>query len=327
MKVAILIPVSPFEPLETISKSVERLRRLDLDGLEVKIVYVVDKKDQNDERVDYLKKVGVDVLVRDNNRGKRAGAINDGVDFLKDFNPKYLVILDIDSNPSKDFVKNCISALENDEKAYLASTKRYVYNPINLVSKAIWLEYHVMNFLLRKSRFKQFNGLIGVLRFDKIARYRLREDFIAEDAEFATRMHCLGYKALLVDGKLFEQAPMRWRDLFNQRCRWYYGGLQLWKHFRSVVKTRNFGFIFSWISALTLTYVIAVFLPLLPLALPYIVYKLGLTEGLRGFIGLTVHTIVLQVSAIYSILKFLLGKKVEWKPVERVETYSKSISK
>ncbi len=322
MKVAILIPVSPFEPLETVLKSVERIKRLDLEGFDVKIVYVVDRKNPRDERIEELRKRGVEVLVRNDNRGKRAGAINDGLNFLKGFNPKYVAIFDVDSNPSVDFVKNCVQALENDEKAYIASTKRYVYNPINLPSKAVWLEYYLINFFLKRTKFKQFNGLIGVLRFDLICKYKLRENAIAEDADFATRMHCLGYRALLVEGKLLEQAPMRWRDTFNQRSRWYYGGLQLWRYFKDVLRTRNFGFIASWISSLTLTYVVLAFLPLLILALPYLTYKLGLKEGLKGFFALTVHTTVLQISAIYSVVKFLIGKRVEWKPVERFEEIS-----
>jgi len=320
MKVAILIPVSPFEPLETVLRSVERIKNLDLEGFNFKIVYVVDRKNPRDERIERLKNLDVDVLVRNENRGKRAGAINDGVEFLKDFDPDYIAIFDVDSNPSRDFLKNCVLALENDERAYIASTRRYIYNTVSMTSKAVWFEYRILNFLLRKSRFKQFNGLIGVLRFDKILNYKLREEFIAEDAEFATRMHCLGYKAILVDGKVFEQAPMKWRDLFNQRCRWYYGGLQLWKHFRDVLRTKDKGFIVSWILSLTLTYVIAIFSPLLPLSIPYLIYKFGFKDGLKGFLGLIIHTTILQLSAIYSILKFMFGRGVEWKPIERVET-------
>ncbi|RLI85316.1 MAG: glycosyltransferase family 2 protein [Archaeoglobales archaeon] len=320
MKVAILIPVSPFEPLETVLRSVERIKNLDLEGFNFKIVYVVDRKNPRDERIERLKDLDVDVLVRNENRGKRAGAINDGVEFLKDFDPDYIAIFDVDSNPSSDFLKNCVLALEKDEMTYIASTRRYIYNTVSMTSKAVWFEYRILNFLLRKSRFKQFNGLIGVLRFDKILNYKLREEFIAEDAEFATRMHCLGYRAILVDGKVFEQAPMKWRDLFNQRCRWYYGGLQLWKHLRNVLRTKDKGFIVSWILSLTLTYVIAIFSPLLPLSIPYLIYKFGFKDGLKGFLGLVIHTTILQLSAIYSILKFMFGRGVEWKPIERVET-------
>ncbi len=321
-KVGIVIPVSPFEPLETVVRSVRNIGMLDLEGYDVRIVYVVDRKNPKDERLSVLKELGVDVLVRFNGRGKRAGAINDGVKYLEDFNPKYLVIFDVDSIPSVDFVKNCVSALESDEKAYIASTKRYIYNPINLPSKAVWIEYHVINYLLRKTGFKQFNGLIGVLRYDLIRRYGLREDCIAEDADFATRMHCLGYRAILADGKLLEQAPMSWRDLFNQRCRWYYGGLQLWRYFKDVLRTRNLKFITSWVSSLTLTYVVALFLPLTILALPYLIKRLGFREALEGFIGLVVHILTLQTASLYSIGKFLIGKRVEWKPVKRFEKVS-----
>ncbi len=321
MKLAVIIPVSPYEPLETVLNSVKRIKNLDFDGMDVRIVYVVDTFDSNDKRVKALESFGVDVLVRNNTRGKRAGAINDAISYLSDFNPEYVAIFDVDSKPSVDFVKSCVSALENDCKAYIASTKRYIYNPINLVSKAVWLEYYVINFLLKHSRFKQFNGLIGVLRYDLLAKHKLKEDCIAEDVDFATRMHCLGYRAILVENsKVFEQAPLTWRDLFNQRKRWYYGGLQLWRYFRDVIKSKNKGFIVSWISALTLTYVIILFLPLLLIAVPYLIYKLGFKEGMKGFIGLTLHTILLQISAICSVVTFLFGKSVDWKPLKRLET-------
>lgn len=317
MKVAILIPISPFEPMEAILNSVERIKRLG----KFKIVYVIDRRNPNDERISRLKDFDVDVLAR-NSRGKRAGAINDGITYLKDFNPKYVAIFDVDSNPSEDFIKNCVKALERDKRAYIASTRRYIYNPINLPSKAIWLEYYLLNFLLRKTRFKQFNGLIGVLRFDMIFKYKLREDAIAEDADFATRMHCLGYRALLVDGKVLEQAPMNWRDVFSQRYRWYYGGLQLWRYFKDVLKTGDFGFISSWVLSLTLTYVIMIFLPLLPLGFFYMVYKIGFRDSIKGILGLFLHTVLLQIASIYSIFRFFTKKGVEWKPVERFEKFS-----
>ena len=289
--------------------------------MDVKILYVIDRNGKRDERIEALKGFNVDVLVRNSTRGKRAGAINDALRYISDFKPKYVAIFDVDSKPDVNFVKSCISALENDPNTYIASSKRYIYNQINLVTKAVWLEYYVINFLLKTSRFKQFNGLIGVLRYDLLSKHRLNEECIAEDVDFATRLHCLGYKAVLVeDTKMFEQAPLTWRDLFNQRKRWYYGGLQLWRYLKDVLKSNNRGFKVSWISALTFTYVIVLFLPLLLLALPYMIYKLGVKEGLKGFVGLGLHTLMLQVSSFCSIANFVLGKGVDWKPLKRLET-------
>lgn len=64
--------------------------------------------------------------------------------------------------------------------------------------------------------------MIGVLRYDLLCE-KLNEDAMAEDADFATRMYARGFKALMVDGVFYEQAPLSWKDFYRQRKRWYYG--------------------------------------------------------------------------------------------------------
>jgi cellulose synthase/poly-beta-1,6-N-acetylglucosamine synthase-like glycosyltransferase len=190
---------------------------------------------------------------------------------------------------------------------------------MNLVSQTVEVEYYLINFLLRKSKFKQFNGLIGVLRAEHLMKYRLNENAITEDADFATRMHCLGYRAILVDGiKIYEQAPLSWKDLVSQRKRWYYGGLQLWKYWRSVKATKNLGFILSWLSALTITYMIVLFVPLLILAPPLLLYKFRSFKKVLVTFGLLIHAILLQYSAICAIAKYIRGRGMEWSPIKRV---------
>lgn len=318
-KVAVIVPVSPFEPLDILINSAKHLISLDYDNFEYKIVYVVDKKNPNDERCEKLRELGVEVLKRETTRGKRAGAINDALDYLKDFRPNYIAIFDVDSRPERDFIVKCVRALEKDDKAYIASSRRYISNPVNLVSQTVEAEYYLINLLLKKSRFKQFNGLIGVLRAEFLMRYRLNEDAVTEDADFATRMHCLGYRAILVDGtKIYEQAPLSWRDLIGQRKRWYYGGLQLWKYWRWVKSTKNWGFILSWFSALTVTYIIALLIPLLILAPPLLLYKFRSIKKILITFGLLIHAILLQYSAICAIAKYIRRSGMEWSPIKRV---------
>lgn len=318
-RIAVIVPVSPFEPLEILINSAKHLLSLDYNNFEFKIVFVVDKNGPNDEREKKLKEWGIDVLVRNTRRGKRAGAINDALDYLRDFKPDYIAIFDVDSRPERNFIVKCVEALKRDEKAYIASSRRYISNPINLVSQTVEAEYYLINFLLEKSRFKQFNGLIGVLRANLLMKYRLNEDAITEDADFATRMHCLGYKAILVDGtKVYEQAPLSWRDLVAQRKRWYYGGLQLWKYRKCVLATKKWGFVFSWISALTLTYAIIILLPFLILAPPLLIYKFRSFKKVLVTFGLLIHTILLQYSAICAIAKYVKGRGIEWSPIKRV---------
>jgi cellulose synthase/poly-beta-1,6-N-acetylglucosamine synthase-like glycosyltransferase len=317
MRLAIIVPVAPFEKDEVILKSVEHLSSLDFDGFEVKILYVIDKNGESDSRDEKVRQKGADVLIRETTRGKRAGAINDGIRHLADFKPDYVAIFDVDSRPERNFVIECVKALKNCEGCYIASSKRYINNAINLVSETVEAEYRLMNFLLRKSSFKQFNGLIGVLKADILSE-GLNEDAVAEDADFATRMHARGYRAVLVNTtKIYEQAPIRWRDLFNQRKRWYFGGLQLWRYWREVRKA-NWKFKLSWIFALTLTYIIILFSPLLILSIPLLLHQYRKISKLRVFFGLVAEVLILQAAAISASVDYLRKKRVEWKSIERV---------
>jgi cellulose synthase/poly-beta-1,6-N-acetylglucosamine synthase-like glycosyltransferase len=316
-RIAVIVPVSPFEPAEIVEKSAVRIKSLDYANHEVRILYVVDIKN-NDSRPKILRSIGVEVLERKDSRGKRAGAINDAVRYFEEFNPDYVAIFDVDSIPEKDFVLRCIEGLERNPDSYIASTPRYISNPVNFCSETISAEYMFINFLLSKSAFKQFNGLIGVLKWEVLSKYRLDEDFLTEDAEFATRMHSIGYKAVLVrNSKILEQAPLSWKELYFQRRRWYFGGIQLWKHF-NIVRRANFGFKLSWMLSLTLPYIVILFLPLLVLSPPLILYKFRKISKLKLVAGIFIHIFILQFSAIMAIYDFLRRKESAWHPQKRV---------
>ncbi|MGC9444076.1 MAG: glycosyltransferase [Candidatus Methanospirareceae archaeon] len=325
-RVAVIVPVAEFEDMNVVLKSAQHLSSLAWGELEAKIVYAVDVAAPDDERVALLQREGMTVCTR-KSRGKRAGAINDALRYLSDFNPDYVALFDVDSRPELNFVVVCVHALESDQTAYIASSRRYIYNPVNLVAQTIQAEYFLLNFLLNKSDFKQFNGLIGVLRADLLAQYKLNEDAIAEDADYATRMYARGYRAILVQGtQLYEQAPIRWRDLLNQRKRWHYGGLQLWRYWRDVKRCGNRKFIRAWLLALTLSYMVIIFLPFSILT-PFVLLgyptkrlpaKALPKPPLRITVGLILHLFLLQYSAIVAIMNYLRGRDVEWTAIKRV---------
>jgi len=317
MRLGIIIPVAPFEPLNLLIASAKHLQSLDFGEMDVRILYVIDSNE--DEKVMALRRYA-DVLARGTSRGRRAGAINDGVTHLSSFKPDYIAIFDVDSRPERDFLIKCVEALESDSKAYIASTRRYISNPINLVSKTVEAEYYLINFLLRKSGFRQFNGLIGVLKASLLEKYGLIEDALAEDADFATRMHAMGYNALLCDGRIYEQAPVTWKDLYNQRKRWYYGGMQLWKYVRDVFSSRRPRFIASWLMALTLTYIPAFFIPLIVIfSPPLLLYKFRKVDRLAVVLGLVIHALLLQVASITALVSFVTGRDMRWVPMKRTE--------
>ncbi len=317
MKVAVVVPVSPFESEEVVKASIEHLKQLDYDDFDVKFVYVIDSDSDPDYRVELAKSYGVVALHRKDRRGKRGGAINDALDYLRNFRPDYIAIFDVDSRPERNFVVECVKALESCGRCYIASSKRYIANGLNLVSETVEAEYFLINFLLSKSGFKQFNGLIGVLRADVLMAERLNEDAITEDADFATRMHARGMKGVLVrTTKLYEEAPMSWSELYSQRMRWYYGGLQLWRY-RKLMRGAEFSVRISWYMALTLTYIPILFIPLLLLSPILLLYHYKRLSKLRVAAGLLAHAVLLQIASISALIRFILGRDVEWGKIRR----------
>jgi len=318
MRIAVIVPVSPFEEKEIVRRSVEYLKSLDYGGMEVKIVYVIDSSGEKDDRFSLVSELGAEVIYRKDRRGKRAGAINDALKYLESFRPRYIAIFDVDSRPEKNFVTECVKVLEQCENCYIASTKRYISNAVNLVSETVEAEYYLLNFLLSKSKFKQFNGLIGVLKGEILMKERLNERAITEDADFATRMHSSGKIAALVkSSKLYEQAPVTWRDLYNQRKRWYYGGLQLWKYRRDMKKAKR-GVRISWYLALTLTYVPVLYIPLLLISPILLLYHYKKISKLKVTAGLVFHALLLQCAAIKALISYLRNREVEWNAMKRV---------
>lgn len=315
-KIAVIIPVAESEDPQVVLNSAQRITALDYQDLIARIVYAVDIRD-NDERIKMLKDESLEVFSRQK-RGKRAGAINDALSYLAEFKPDYVTLFDIDSRPARNFITACVDALEHDTGAYIASSSRYISNTANLISRTIHAEYCVLNLLLKLSAFKQFNGLIGLLRADLLYRYGLNEGAITEDADYATLMHAMGYKAILVPATaIYEQSPLRWRDLLSQRKRWYYGGLQLWRYRGDVTRSKNRKFICSWVMALTVPYCIILFLPFVIVS-PFIIMRYSTSPNPSVSAGLVLYILVLQYAAIAAIINFLRGRSVEWQSMRRV---------
>ena len=328
MKIAVIVPVSPFEDGSIILRSVEHLKNLEWDGIEkgdgdegldYEIIYVIDKNGERDERWKVVESRGCKVVLRNDRRGKRAGAINDALKTLENEKPKYVAIFDVDSRPDRDFIVKCVKALEECNDCFIASGRRAISNATNLVSETIEAEYHLLNYLLKKSPFKHFNGLIGVLRGDVLMKERLSEDMLTEDSDFSTRMYGKGLKAKLVDTVVYEQAPTTWRDFFNQRRRWYYGGLQLWRHRREMKKAERKVKV-GWVMMLTLTYIPLLYvLPTLILSPFLILKKWRKVRKLKVVIGLLVYLFILQTAAILAVKDYLVGKEVKWGAIKRSE--------
>lgn len=124
-KILIIVPVSQLEASQVVLSSAKKVKALDYENLSAKIVYVIDVNSEADERIRVLNKEGVEVFSRQS-RGKRAGAVNDALIYLADFEPDYVALFDVASRPSKNSQVDSVKHL--DGGTVIASSPRYVTN-------------------------------------------------------------------------------------------------------------------------------------------------------------------------------------------------------
>jgi cellulose synthase/poly-beta-1,6-N-acetylglucosamine synthase-like glycosyltransferase len=326
-RTAILIPVAPEEPIGVVEKSWECIQKLEKNGLDVDVIYIVDKnknRDQ-DEKEEFLKKKEVNVLTRINARGRKAGALNYALENLK-CNYDYIAILDVDSRPEPNFLLECIALLKKDARYAIASSPRYITNHRDsLATRIVAVEYRLIADLYRLLNWGNgillFNGLIGVLDGKIFKTQRLREDVKCEDTEFTERIYLMGRKAALAKKtRVGEQAGITWLELYRQRVRWYtgaYEGLKL--YLKPFLKSKLPRMIkFSWLASMTLPFIIVVFIPLLPLYCKRILeISFGARDFLARLIGIFYYILLLQFCGITVIIRKILGVDVAWTAARR----------
>jgi len=315
-KVALIISVSPFEPREVVLKSLEWMKSLDYEGIYPRIYYVMDF--ENEDWKEMLEDENVEVIVRGSRKGRKAGAINHCLDHVfRTFKPDYIAFFDVDSRPSRNFLVKCIEGVESSRRAFIASTERRVMNHSSLTAEVSSLECMIFNFFLRRSEFKNFNGLIGVLRARFLEKERFDEGSFSEDLEFSVRMHAKGYESIFVEGAFMEEQPVfAWKDLYVQRKRWYYGAFQL---VRKRFLWKN-NFFLSKILPLILLANFLIFL--IPLAIfsfiPLIILFRNVKKS-RIAVGLVLYLMVNQLASLSALYRFLRGREVEWVGVRRAK--------
>jgi 1,2-diacylglycerol 3-beta-glucosyltransferase len=322
--VSIFIPVAPFEPLSIIEKSIQSLRQLEKTGLTLNITYLLDGADVPDQRARYLENnyTDVDYIIRTNSRGRRAGAINDGLKTIRKpdgtLNYDFIALFDVDSRPDPDFLLNCINMLENDADAVIASGARYITNQDSgWVPKIIAAEYSFFEFVYllyeRFNGFKQFNGLIGVIDAHIFDDMKLNEYVHCEDLDFTQRIYIKGKKSVLADTRVGEQAPTTLKELFSQRIRWLSGALEGLSNniarFPGAPVPANLKI--AWFMSMTLPFAAFLLIPFVP-AYGLSLKSKGHDHVLYKTLGLIFHLWLITLCGKIAIFNRIRKKKIVW---------------
>lgn len=315
MPIEAIVPLAPDEPAFIVEEAVDHMTSSGLDPL-----FVADVP--SDGVVEAIEGGGGRVLARQDTRGRRAGAINDGLERVES---EYVAILDVDTRVSREFLEAAVERLEGDGSVFLASGPREVTNEsAGPTPLAVSAEYRLIGDLYRLAErtggFLQFNGLIGVAR-RSVLDMGLNESVSCEDVEFATRAYAEGYRACLVDEPAGEQAPPTLGDLYSQRVRWLSGALEtLSGHWRRALRSdASPGVKASWIVQMSAPLLLLALAPLM-LASPLYGVRLrraGEDRVLAKAALMPLLGLLLSWCSVVALARTASGRSPEWSVAER----------
>jgi len=328
----IIVPVASFEPISVVRKSFDCISCLENGDMDVRVVYVLDTHGENDDRLQFLKKMPVTVIARTDNRGRRAGAINDALDVCKsEGGPDYVALFDVDSRPDRNFLIACVDRLQYwyPENVIIASGARFITNEDeNIVTKTVAAEYcffsDVYRLFERFGGFNQFNGMIGVLNIRLMRDHqldRLDESASCEDLDFTQKAYLAGFAGgFTANTMVGEQAPTTIRDLFNQRVRWLSGAYHgLRTHTASFVASEiPVSRQLAWFLALSLPFVAFLATPVVLLYGVRLCGKYGFRAAIMT-LGLIGHVWLITLCGSVVLAKQVFGGHVEWQESGRSE--------
>ena len=223
----VTVVVPAFNEENTIGKTIESLLNLDYPKKKLEIIIVDDgSKDDTLKVARMYESSQVRVFTKPN--GGKGSALNLA---LKEAKGEFIGALDADSFVHHDALKKIMSHF-TEEKIVAVTPSLKVYKPHTILQKIQYIEYLMGVFLRKIFAFMDSvhvtPGPFTIFRksfFDKYGGYD--EDNITEDIEVALRIQTHDLKiGNAIDASVYTVAPKKFRELMNQRVRWYCGFMQ-----------------------------------------------------------------------------------------------------
>jgi cellulose synthase/poly-beta-1,6-N-acetylglucosamine synthase-like glycosyltransferase len=322
MKIYAVIPVSPYEPESLVKKSIECLQKLNCQDYEFEAYYIIDKTKDDKRNFNLLLPPNFKIIPRNNNRGRRAGAINDFLNTINDVN--YIAIFDVDSRPSENFITECIKALKKNSSAVLSSGCRFVTNKNNVLTKIVSLEYGFFCDLYRlyhwSDGFVQFNGLIGLVQASFLKKEQLDEKSSCEDLDLTQRIYLAQRVVVLAKTTVGEQAPVTVKDIYSQRVRWLRGAAESYRKFLIPMFKASIPFSrkLCWFLSLTAPFFAFLLSPVIIFGVDRISsVSDNPLEFFEILIGLLGYLWVITICGVVGVIQHLTSRKAEWTSLTR----------
>ena len=238
-KISIIIPT--YNEEKNIEKCIKKILDSDYDMKKLEILCIDDGSSDNTKKIilSLKKKNALIRLVHSSHSGK-TDAINKGINESK---YEYLLMIDADTEIDKKFIKNIIRPF-SDRNVGATNGVGFIKDPKSIAERFQDVEYQY-NDLIRSTFSKIFNN--GIWFFGAAACYRkevltkignFKKDILTEDFDMSLRIFGGGYDVLVIDSARYHTAPAKnFKELFIQRSRWFFGGIQcVLKHIRLIAK-------------------------------------------------------------------------------------------
>lgn len=181
-------------------------------------------------------------VVRKKNGGKYS-ALNYGLLFASG---DIIVTVDADSIVETDALRNIVAPFTNADVGAVASNVT-LWNRDSLLTRCQQLEYTIGANIYRRM-LDLFGivlivpGCLGAFRRDAMEEvFAYDPETLTEDFDLTVKVLRSGYDVTVSDARVYTEAPDTWRDLYNQRLRWYRGNyMTVLKHL-DVARDSSYG--------------------------------------------------------------------------------------
>jgi len=231
----------------SIVETIQSVVHLDYPKEKMEVIIVNDgSTDRTQEVVEqYIREIHSDVkitLINQENQGK-GKAMNRALFQAKG---EYFACLDADSSVHANALQEMLPYFADQEVAAVCPLLK-VKKPKNLLQKVQWYEYVINMF------YKHLNAKIDCVHVTpgpfSIYRTKIIQDLggydehnITEDLEIAIRLQKHQYKIIQTFDAIVETtAPETWKELFNQRIRWYKGSVENSIAYRNLIFNKKYG--------------------------------------------------------------------------------------
>jgi len=263
-RVSVIVPA--YNEEAHISSCLEAIQKQDYEG-DMEVIVVNDGS--TDRTAEIASKYPIDLIDLKTNVGK-ANALNAGIECSKG---DILVFSDSDSELAGNAVNLLVNSLEEHPDAGAVAGNIYI-NDIegknNLLKCFQMIEYYTDQEISRRLQSLSGNvlvcpGPLFAVRREIAEKTMFNDRSVIEDADFTIGI-LQGNRKVLREpqAKAYTDAPLSLKSWFNQRKRWWYGNLQLWRIHNGWAR-KNPWMLFTYLGFITglISLILLLFLPYL----------------------------------------------------------------